>query len=336
MFTSSRLRPPALGRLLAGLLCAGSLCFQGCSRNGGAPAGDLVLSGNVEVTSAELGFKIPGRVVERLLSEGQDATKGELVAKLDDSEQTAQVGVAQAELSAAQAALAELKAGSRPEEIAAARATLRSAEADRDFARIDFARQEDLRHKNVISARDFELSQAQLRVAQAREAQAAAQARLVEIGPRIETIQQAEAREAQARAALQLARTVLAETRLYSPLTGPVLSHNIEPGEYVSPGTPVLTVADLAHPWVRVYIGETDLGRIRLGEKVVVRSDAIPGKTFTGTIGYISSEAEFTPKTVQTTKERVRLVFRLKVYVKNPDGTFKPGMPADVLIPRAA
>ena len=336
MPTPFSLRHLSITRLVAAALGLGALAFQACSRNDGAPAGDLVLSGNIEATTVELGFKVPGRVVERLLSDGQSAKQGQLVAKLDDSEQKAQVAVAQAELAAAQAALAELEAGSRPEEIAAAQATQRSAEVSQAFARLEFARQRDLREKKVISNRDYEIAQAQLKVADAQEIEAAQRAKLVEAGPRIETIHQAQARVAQARAALDLAQVQIDNTRLYSPLTGPVLSHNIEPGEYVSPGTPVLTVADLAHPWVRVYIGETDLGRIRLGQKVAVRTDAMPEKSFEGTVGFISSEAEFTPKTVQTTKERVRLVFRVKVYLPNPDGFLKPGMPADVLIPPAS
>jgi HlyD family secretion protein len=130
-----------------------------------------------------------------------------------------------------------------------------------------------------------------------------------------------------------LAETQLDNTRLASPLTGVVLSHNIEPGEYVSPGTPVVTVAELARVWVRAYVNQTDLGRIRLGQKVAVRTDTFPEKTYEGTVGFIASEAEFTPKTVQTVKERVKLVFRVKVDLANPNDELKPGMPADVTCP---
>ena len=127
------------------------------------------------------------------------------------------------------------------------------------------------------------------------------------------------------------------ETQLmiYSPLTGIVLSHNIEPGEFVAAGTPIVTVADTAHLWVRAYISQTDLGRIRHGQKVAVRTDTFPDKTYDGTVGFIASEAEFTPKTVQTPKERVKLVFRVKVDLANPNDELKPGMPADVVISAA-
>ena len=155
----------------------------------------------------------------------------------------------------------------------------------------------------------------------------------MQAGPRTETISQARARLEQTRAAVALAATRLENTRLLSPLTGVVLSHNVEPGEFASAGTPVATVADIAHMWVRAYVNQTDLGRVHLGQKVAVRTDTFPDKTYDGTISFIAAEAEFTPKTVQTPKERVKLVFRLKVDVANPKDELKSGMPADVIIP---
>jgi membrane fusion protein YbhG len=324
---------PAGRRIPAVLGLAALLALTACS--GRRTAGPLTLSGNIEVTEAQLGFKIPGRVVERTVSEGDRVQAGQLIARLDDAEQKEQLALRRAELAGAQAALAELEAGSRPQEIAAAAATLRSAEAERDRARLDFARQQELRRKDAIADRELEASQAQLKVAEARTVEAAERLKLVQEGPRVEDIAQGRARVAQARASVAFAETQVENTRLLSPLSGVVLSHNIEPGEYVSPGTPVVTVADLAHVWVRAYIDDTDLGRITHGEKVAVKTDTFPGKTYDGTIGFIASEAEFTPKTVQTTKERVKLVFRIKVDIANPRDELKPGMPADVLIPAA-
>jgi HlyD family secretion protein len=324
-----RLRRTALILLAA----AGALLPAACNRNGGA--GELLLSGNIEVTDAQLGFKVPGRVAERLVFEGDRVQAGQLIARLDDVEQKEQLALRRAELAAVQAALAALEAGSRPQEVAAATAALRSAEAERDRARLDFVRQQELRKKDAIADRELEAAQAVLKVAEARTAEVAERLQLVREGPRAEDIAQGRARVEQARAAVALAETQVDNTRLASPLTGVVLSHNIEPGEYVSPGTPVVTVADLAHVWVRAYLNQTDLGRIRHGQKVAVRTDAFPGKTFEGTIGFIASEAEFTPKTVQTPKERVKLVFRLKVDLANPKDELKPGMPADVILPPA-
>jgi HlyD family secretion protein len=316
-------------------LAAVALLLAACSRSNGTRAGDLVLSGNIEVTDAQLGFKVPGRVAERLVSEGDRIQAGQLVARLDDVEQREQLALRRAELAGAEAALAGLVAGSRPQEIAAAEATLRSTEADHDRARLDFARQQELRAKDAIAERELEASQAQLKVAEARTAESAERLKLVKEGPRAEDIAQARARVEQVRASLALAETQLENTRLVAPLTGVVLSHNIEPGEFVSAGTPVVTVADTAHVWVRAYVNQTDLGRVHLGQKVEVRTDTFPDKAYEGLIGFITSEAEFTPKTVQTTKERVKLVFRIKVDIANLKDELKPGMPADAIL-RAA
>ena len=329
-------KPDRRTLLASAILLAAALLPGACSRDNGSRAEDLVLSGNIEVTDAQLGFKVPGRVVERLVSEGDRIKAAQLVARLDDTEQKEQLALRRAELAAAEAALAALEAGSRPQEIAAAEATLHSAEAERDRARLDFARQKELRGKDAIADRELETSQAQLKVAEAHVSEASERFKLVQAGPRIEDIAQGRARADQARATVALAETQLDNTRLFSPLTGIVLSHNIEPGEYVSPGTPIVTVADTAHVWVRAYINQTDLGRVRLGQKIAVHTDTFPNKSYDGTVGFIASEAEFTPKTVQTTKERVKLVFRIKIDLSNPNDELKPGMPADAVFPASA
>lgn len=312
------------------LFCA--LTLVGCSRKQQSKSGDLVLSGNIEVIDAQLGFKTLGRVAERLVSEGDRVASGQLIARLDDAEQKEELSLRRAELAASEAMLAELEAGSRTQEIAAAEATVRSAEAERDRARLEFARSRDLRGKDVISDRDFETAQAQLSVAEARAAEASERLKLIQAGPRAETIAQARARTEQARATVALAQTRLENTRLVSPLTGVVLSHNVEAGEFVSAGTPVATVADTSHLWVRAYVNQTELGRVHLGQKVAVRTDSFPDKTYEGTVAFIAADAEFTPKTVQTPKERVKLVFRVKIDVANPQDELKAGMPADVVI----
>lgn len=333
--SSRKVPPPAKKAIAVVAACLASLYVSGCNRANGAHKGDLVLSGNIEVVDAQLSFKIPGRVVQRPVFEGDQVKAGQLIAKLDDIEQVQTLALRRTELAAAQAALAELEAGSRPQEIASAQAAVHSAEAERDRAEIDFKRQQDLLNQAAISTRDFDTAQAQLKVDQARVVDAQERLKLVREGPRPETIQQARARVEQARAAIALAETQIQNTTLVSPLTGVVLSHNVEPGEYVSPGTPIVTVADTIHVWVRAYIDQTDLGRIQHGQHVAVRSDTFPGKTYDGVIGFISSEAEFTPKTVQTQKERVKLVFRIKVDINNPNDELKPGMPADVVISSA-
>lgn len=313
---------------LAALLLAG--CRPAAER-----ADPLVLSGNLELVDTQLSFKYPGRVVERLVDEGQRVKAGQPLARLDDSEQIQEVALRRAELAAAKAFLAELEAGARAQEIAAAEAVVRSARAERERAELEFNRQQELLQRNAIPAREFESARAQLSVAEARVTESTERARLISAGPRPETILQARARTEQAAAALALAQHRLDQTRLVSTLDGVVLSHHVEAGEFVAAGTPVVTVADTVHLWVRAYLNEPDLGRVRLGQKVAVRTDTAPGRTHEGTVAFISSEAEFTPKTVQTPKERVRLVYRVKVDVLNPGGELKTGMPADVVVPAA-
>jgi membrane fusion protein YbhG len=342
------------------------------------------LSGNIEVTDAELSFKIPGRVEARPVDEGETVKQGQLIARLDRTELTQEVAMRQAEVEAARAALAELEAGSRPEEIAQARAaaqqaqarldelvagsrpqevasaeaSLRSATADAERLEQDFHRYRNLYAKQLVSTQQFDAARTSSKMAQARQREAQeqldlvkegprkeqieqaraayAQARdrytLVQQGPRIEDIEQARARLEQARQALGVAETRLGYTTLTSPLSGVILSKSIEPGEYVSPGTPIITVADLQNVWLRAYVNETDLGRVKLGQRVRVTTDTYPGKVYPGRVSFISSQAEFTPKSVETEKVRVKLVYRIKVDIQNIHSELKPGMPADAVI----
>ncbi|HEY4759044.1 MAG TPA: HlyD family efflux transporter periplasmic adaptor subunit [Thermoguttaceae bacterium] len=351
------------------------------------PQTQIRVSGNIETTVTDVSFKIAGRVTERPVDEGYMVKKGDLVATLDDSDLKYDVLLRMAELQAVKAYLAELEAGSRPEEIAAAEAamqkaahaladleagsrpqeiaaaeaTIRAASAQKAQAQADFARARQLFEKRTISSEQYDFAKTAFDVAteryreaaerldlvkegprkqqieQARAAfeQAKAQYALVKAGPREETKDQARARVEQADAALRLAETRMSYTKVFSPMSGVVLSKNIEPGEYVAPGTPVVTIGDLVNVWLRAYIQETDLGRIKVGQKADVTTDTYPdkeGKIYQGRVSFIASEAEFTPKNVQTEKERVKLVYRIKIDVTNPNMELKPGMPADAVI----
>jgi HlyD family secretion protein len=339
------------------------------------------VSGNIEVTQVEVSFKIPGRVEVRPVSEGEIVKAGDLVARLESQELAQGVALRRAEVQAAQAALNELLAGSRPEEIAEAgaatgkaqawldellagsrpqdiaahKAAVERAKAEVDRLEAEYTRQKTLYRNDVISAREYEATQAALEAAKARfredqersklaiegpRKEQIEQARaslkqtterlaLVTKGPRHETIDQARARLEQIKQALAMAETRLSYTSIVSPIAGVVLSENLEPGMYAAPGTPVVTVGDLVNVWLRAYINETDLGRVKVGQRVRVTTDAYPGKPYQGRVSFIASQAEFTPKNVQTDKERVKLVYRVKVDIRNPGMELKPGMPAD-------
>lgn len=290
------------------------------------------LSGNVEVTDAEVSFKIPGRVQERLISEGETVKAGQIVARLDSIELGQEVELRKAEVEAARAELVELEVGSRPEEIAQAEAVVARAQADMDRLKIDYDRQKGLHRRQVISTREFEVAKSAYEMAEARVREAREQLALFKKGPRIEKIERARARLQQTQHALALAQTRQAYATLVSPLEGVVLSDMVEPGEYVAAGTPVIAVGDLKNVWLRAYINETDLGRVKVGQQVRVTCDTYPDKLYDGHVSFVSSEAEFTPKNVQTDKERVKLVYRIKVDILNPEMELKPGMPADAEI----
>ena len=347
--------------------------------------GQIRVSGNIETTEAQVAFKIPGRVVKRKVDEGEEITKGKVVALLDKADLECTVAVRKAELGVAEAALAalragsrpqeieearaawekadhawaDLKAGSRPQEIVAAEAAVAAAVADMDRLQANYRRETSLFQRKTITEEEFDAAKAayqvaiekhrqavaQLKLAQegyrpeqieqarAAAAQAKAQYDLVKAGPRDEDKKQGEARVAQAKAALDLAETQLSYATVVSPLTGVVLSKNIEEGEYVAPGTAVVTVGDLKNVWLRAYIEETDLGPVKYGpRRAWVTTDSFPGKKYEGRVSFIAENAEFTPKNVQTQKERVKLVYRIKIDIINPKMELKPGMPADAVI----
>lgn len=297
-----------------------------------ADATQLRVSGNIETTTVGVGFKIPGHVTARLVSEGDVIRQGQAVAQLETADLTLAVAQARAERAAAAANLAELRHGSRQQEVAAAQAVVRRAAADKDNAAVENQRMQALYAMAAIPARERDRADTAYADASARYDEAAQQLQLVQEGPRQEQIDAAAARLQQAEEQVKLAETRLAYAQITSPVDGVVLSENIQPGEYVSPGTPVVTVGDLGHVWLKAYVSETDLGRVKLGQKVNITTDTYPGKVYPGYISFISSEAEFTPKTIQTPQERVKLVYRIKINIDNAAQELKPGMPADGVI----
>jgi HlyD family secretion protein len=344
----------------------------------------IAVSGNIEVIEAEASFKIPGRVTERLVDDGDAVNAGQVIARMDVSELEKQSEVQAGELSAAQAALSDIEAGSRPEEIAgagadvqrmqsaldkltagsrpeevnAAGAQVQQVYAELDRVKSEYERAKRLYEGGVIPERDLitartayesvmskkdeiderrnlvvegprkeDIDQARAGLKQAKEKYA-----LVKEGPRKYAVEQARARVAEAGSALSLVETRLGYAELKSPMNGFVISKNIEPGEFVSSGTPIVTIGDLKNVFLRAYIDETDLGRVKIGQTVCVSTDTYPGKKYVGRVSFIAPEAEFTPKNVQTTKERVKLVYRIKVAIPNGTMELKPGMPADAQV----
>lgn len=301
-------------------------------RRTGTEAGNLKLTGTIETTTVAASFKVPGRLKERLVDEGQQVKIGQIVARLEDDELKDERTVRSADQQAAQAALADLKAGSRQEEIAASVATLARLKAEAERAAQDATRAEALFKKEVIPRKELDAARA------AKDATAAAvregdeRLKLIKVGPRPDAIKQAQARLEGAAAARSLADTRLSQAVLAAPISGTVMAKHAEPGELLAAGSPVITVAKMDEVWVRAYLPETQLGKIKLGQRAIVTSDTWKGRTYQGTVSFIASEAEFTPRNVQTEAERVKLVYRIKIIIANPQQELKPGMPVDAVI----
>ena len=295
-------------------------------------SGVLRISGNVELTEVELSFKVPGRVLARAVDEGALVQRGEVVATLEDAELKDQVTLAQAEAAAAAATLAELEAGSRREEVAQGEALLARAEAEAARVAADYQRQEALFAREVIPKRELEAARAAHDQARASVRERREALQLLRKGARRERIDEARARHAAALARLSTAKERSGYATLTAPISGVVLSKAVEPGEQVAAGTPVVTLGDMEQCWLKGYIPETELGRVKLGQSARVSTDSHPGRVYEGKVSFISSEAEFTPKSVQTEKERVKLVYRIKITLANPNMELKPGMPADAEI----
>lgn len=293
---------------------------------------ELHVSGTIEVTEVRASFRIPGLIKKLLVNEGDLVVQEQLIAYLESDELERQISLRQADKTIAESALKELQAGSLPEEIAQVRAKRDQANADFQRLKTDFNRQQQLFNQKVISKREFDASQTSYEVAKARLQEAEKALTLMEGGIREEKIEQANARLQQAVESLALADTHLTYATLSAPISGFILSKNVEAGEYVMAGTPIVAIGNLNDMWLRAYINETDLGHIKLGQKVKISTDIRPNTIYEGVISFISPEAEFTPKNIQTAEERVKLVFRIKVTIQNPNHELKPGMPADGLI----
>jgi HlyD family secretion protein len=297
-----------------------------------AESNRLTLSGNIEAHESLISFKVPGRIAQLPVEEGQQVTQGDLLARLDDADYRQHVAIDEANLHVRSSNLDLTLAGTREQEKKAAEQSVLDAQADLEQKKQDLSRTEMLLAKDEIAAQDRDHAATALKRAEA--VYRAARERYSEAmeGSRKEEIAVANANLHAAGASLGLSRVNLDYTVLRAPSTGVITVRQAELGEVVSPGTPVVTLADLDHIWLRAYVAETDLVRIRWGQQVDVTTDTYPNKHYPGRISFISSTAEFTPKSVQTFKERVTLVYRIKIEIDNASRELKPGMPADARI----
>jgi len=378
--------------LIAVLGTAGVLAYRSLHT---APTDRILVSGNIELNQVDIAFKTSGRLIERAVNEGDPVKKGMVIARLDREQLLRQHETAQAALATSQATLAEaqsalqwqqatmqadlqlknadvsaaesqllqLKNGARPQEIQQANAAVAAAQAQYDQASKDWERAQSLYKEEDISTSQYDGFRTRFESTGANLKQAKEQAGLVQAGPRSELIEGASAQVARARAGLKMGQansiettrreqeitarrsdieraraqlalvdSQLADTIAVSPIDGMVLVKAADVGEVLAPGTSVVTVGDIDRPWLRAYIREQDLGRVKVGSQARVTTDSFPGKTYEGRVSFVSSEAEFTPKQIQTAEERVKLVYRVKIDIDNPRHELKSNMPADAEI----
>jgi multidrug resistance efflux pump len=297
------------------------------------PSDQLTLYGNVDIRQVDMAFQAIGRVQELRFEEGDSIKAGDTLAVLDPDTYRDLAALARARAEAQRVALQRLQTGSRPEEIARERASVEAARAAVVDTALLLKRRTELLKTGNVSRELYDEANNAHDTARARLDVASQVLRLTEIGPRQEDIDQAKALLSGQQATLSMAEQRLADTQLKSPSNAIVLTRIVEPGAMVGPNTPVYTLALTDKVWVRTYISEPDLGRIKPGMAVKITSDTDPARIYDGWVGFISPTAEFTPKTVETTELRTQLVYRLRVFVREPDDRLRQGMPVTVRVP---
>ena len=313
------------------LMRPNSNCHQGDS----PPAADCVyeqieLTGNVDVRQVNLAFKVPGRVAEILVEEGDFVRGGQIIAHLEEPDFQNDVDFARARHAASSAKLLQLKNGARPQEIEKAKALVNERRATVENARRRVARRAELADQGFTAHQSHEDAEAALREAEARLHSAIEELNLVEAGPRLEEIEQARAAHAADRAALALSERRLFDTKLLAPNNGIILTRVREPGAIVAVGETIANLSLSSPVWVRTYIEEPDLGYIEPGMPATVDTDA--GRSYIGQVGFVSPVAEFTPKSVETRELRTSLVYRVRVIIDGADGGLRQGMPVSVTL----
>lgn len=320
--------------LLGGLIVAGIVGgWYWKTREDQSRAQELVLYGTVDVRQVELSFNASERIGSVLVEEGDRIKTGELLGKLELEPFELAVDRAKAQIEVQQQVVDRLVAGTRPEEIREAEASLNSAEAELKDVKATYQRVLTLSKKNVATQQDLDDARSKLETAQAKVKLEQAALDLANAGPRKEDIAEAKALLKRYKVELKQAEHDLADAHLYAPSNGIVQERILEVGDMASPQKPVYTVALIDPVWVRAYVSETDLGKISEGMQAEVVTDSFPDKKYVGWIGFISPTAEFTPKPVETPELRTKLVYQIRVFVKAPNNELRLGMPATVHIP---
>jgi len=292
----------------------------------------LTLYGNVEIRESQLAFNGSEHLAAILVEEGDKVHTGQPLARLDTDLLSRTLEQADAQVNARQAQLDKLLAGSRVEEVAAAQAKVAAARARSVAARDTYQRLQSLLKRKLTSAEEVEVARANADAASADLEAARQNLKLLQAGSRAEDIAAGRAELVAAQASRALAAQHLADAVLKAPHDGIVRNRLAEPGEFVTPQNPVLSLAFTSPVWVRSYLPETALGKVHPGMPATIHTDSYPDKSYPGWVGFISPTAEFTPKSVETPELRTRLVYEVRINACNPEGELRLGMPATVVL----
>ncbi|MGO9119559.1 MAG: HlyD family secretion protein [Desulfomonilaceae bacterium] len=315
--------------VLVSVLAIGAVVTWLFSQNSSHPNNKIFVSGNIETTEVDLSFRIAGQINALNIEEGDRVKKGQTIATLDTDTLLSQKGAAVAEIANQRAVLDELEEGTRAEQIRQAKAQLKAAESRMKNAQDEFNRYNQLYKEGAVSGSTYDTRDTALKVATEEYNNALEHFSEFEKGPREQQIRAATHRLERVTWELKRIDLDIEHSALTTPVSGAVLVKAAELGEVVLPGAPVATVAAIDEVWLKGYVGEKDLGRVKLGQKAEITTDSFPGKIYTGLVTFISPRAEFTPKNVQTREERIKQVYRVKITILNREQELKIGMPAE-------
>jgi HlyD family secretion protein len=297
-----------------------------------ASAGGLKIYGNIDIRQADLAFNEQERISQILVQEGDRVSRGQVLARLQTDRLEAQIRQMQAQIAAQKEVVKRLEAGTRPQEIEQARAEVTAARASAHNAAQNFERLSKTSGSGATSRQALDDAQARLDVARAQLEVKVKALNLALEGPRKEDIAAARSTLQALEASLSLLAVRLGDMNLISPAAGVIQNRILEPGEMAGPTRPVVTLALTDPKWVRAYVPQPDLGRVNLGDKAKIVSDAFPDESFSGWVGFISPVAEFTPKTVETEDLRTQLVYEVRVFVNDVNDRLRLGMPVTVIV----
>ncbi len=306
------------------------LLLFGCGK--GNNKDRIEASGNIEATNVIVSSKVSGQVLKLLFDEGQKVSEGDTLIIIDHEILEYQLDQALAGLKSVEAQLSLLREGARAEDVKQAEEGFNQAKINFDLAEKDLKRMTDLYNSKSITKKQFDDATARYNISKAQLTSAEENYKKIKNFARPEELKQAEANVSRQKAAIDLIQKQIRDSYVTTPSSGFVVKKFVEQGETVSPMSSLFKVSDLSNVKLVIYVSEEELGRVKLNQSTDVSVDAYPDKTFSGKVIYISPEAEFTPKNIQTKEERTKLVFEVKVQVDNPDFELKAGMPADAVI----